>query len=298
MVYTPVLQSVGAAAIWGFAFIALRWTMQAIGPLWLSTLRFAAAFLFALPLIALVPSWRKALTHRQALLAVWPGITLGTCLALQARGLLLTSVAKSSFITVLYVVLVPIGEWVFLSRPVSGRHWFSVLMALAGSLLLGGWDSSGLNVGDLLTFGCAIMAALHFLALERIAPRVVSSFVTNVWQSLWACATVFPFALLLEEVPSTSHMTKMAVGSLAYLVFLSTMVAFMLQIQAQRRLRPSLVSLLCLLESPFAAIFAFFSLGERIMPVQAMGAALILVSSVMALAPWADRRSISVVPNK
>jgi drug/metabolite transporter (DMT)-like permease len=66
------------------------------------------------------------------------------------------------------------------------------------------------------------------------------------------------------------------------LAFGSTVLAFFLQVKAQAFLSPTVASLLCLLESPFAMIFAAALLGETLGPLEGAGAALIFVSAAGA----------------
>ena len=56
----------------------------------------------------------------------------------------------------------------------------------------------------------------------------------------------------------------------------STLIAFYLQIKAQKVLSSTVSSLFFLLESPFALLFAFFLLGESLNMKQGIGALLII----------------------
>jgi drug/metabolite transporter (DMT)-like permease len=58
--------------------------------------------------------------------------------------------------------------------------------------------------------------------------------------------------------------------------------AFFLQIKAQKVLSPSLSSIIFLLESPFASLFAFLLLGDRMTPLQALGGVMIFVAAFTA----------------
>jgi drug/metabolite transporter (DMT)-like permease len=62
----------------------------------------------------------------------------------------------------------------------------------------------------------------------------------------------------------------------------STTLAFYLQVRAQAHLSATVSSLLFLLESPFALIFAFLLLGESLSTMEAIGAFLIFTAAVLA----------------
>jgi drug/metabolite transporter (DMT)-like permease len=282
--------AVTAALLWGFAFITLKWAYAGIGPIWLTAIRFIVAFAIALPLIRFHREMRRALSWKDATLALLPGTLLGIDLLLQAKGLSETSVANSGFLTVLYAVFVPIGEVLILRRRVRQTLWIWIALALLGSVLLTGlrWDSgssphAAFNRGDLLTVACAVFGALHILAVCAIEPKITSAFATNAWQLLWAGLVTLPFALYTERAPSWSVLTWPVLGSMTYLVIVSTILGFFLQLKAQQHLPPSSAGLLCVLESPFAAAFAFFLLGESLTPSRMVGAALMLVAAIGAI---------------
>ncbi len=289
-----VAAAVTAALLWGFAFIALKWAYAGIGPIWLTVIRFFVAFAIALPMIRVHREMRRALSWKDATLAVLPGVLLGVDLLLQAKGLAETSVANSGFLTVLYAVFVPIGEVLLLRRRVRQILWIWIALALVGSALLTGLlrDSgtspqATFNRGDLLTVACAVFGALHILAVCAIEPKIRSAFATNAWQLLWAGIVTLPFALCTEPAPSLSVLTWPVLGSMTYLVVVSTILGFFLQLKAQQHLPPSSAGLLCVLESPFAATFAYFLLGETLTPSRMVGAGLMLVAAIGAI--WRSR---------
>jgi drug/metabolite transporter (DMT)-like permease len=61
----------------------------------------------------------------------------------------------------------------------------------------------------------------------------------------------------------------------------STTLAFYLQTRAQARLSATVSSIIFLLESPFALIFAFLLLGESLSFMEASGALLIFISALL-----------------
>ncbi len=272
-----VAELVLAAAIWGFGFIATRWTLAEVGPFWLSALRFLLAAAIALPFVAA----RGGLSRKQVLLAAPPGLLLGASLVFQTAGLVHTTATNSGFVTTLYILFVPLIGFAFLRQKIRALHFGLVLLALAGTALICRLESTAVNVGDLLTLACAVLAAGHLVWLSAIGKRIQSPFAFNAFQGFWAGLAALVVAIPFEAAPAIPG--PRALGGLAFLVVVSTMLAFLLQVRAQRVLPASLASLLCLLESPFAALFAFLFLAERLAPLQWTGAALIMVASVLAV---------------
>jgi len=285
---------VGAGVLWGFGFIATIWALTAMEPLALTGWRFVAASLASFAICFAFPGLRSHLSREQFWLAAPPGLLLSGLLLFQTWGLKYTSATKSSFITTLYVLMVPLLESFWFKRRLERTHYFAVGFALVGTMLIcdlvgeilepsaaGGRVS--LNVGDFLTFLCAVLASVHILWLGHVGPRVRDPFVFNTYQSVWAGLVPLVLSLFLEPLPRLDSSWKAWAGFLT-LAFGSTLIGFALQIRAQRVLSPSLASLLFLLESPFATLFAFVILGETLHTYQWIGGGMILLAAGVSTA--------------
>lgn len=289
-----VLELVFAGSLWGFGFVAAIWGLQAWGPMTLTALRFSLALIVGYSVSLMIPSLRSSISYKNLKLAFIPGMLLCGTLLLQTWGLKYTSATKSSFITCFYVLAVPILELIWLRRRLPRYHFVFVLLALFGLALicdlaslwrtpeaLGSLESQRQhwNIGDLLTLACALCASGHILWFAFIHEKIESSFVFNLSQTTWA---LLPVALLscFETQPRWEQIPSLSIAGLCSLAFGSTLIAFALQIRAQKSISPSLAALLFLLESPFATIFAIIILGETLRPFQWLGAALILVAVI------------------
>ena len=79
----------------------------------------------------------------------------------------LANVGKVSFLTAVYLVLVPVLG-VFLGRRTGWLTWLSVLVAIAGAYLLtvrGGMD--GFSASDALALGCALLFSVQILVVDH-----------------------------------------------------------------------------------------------------------------------------------
>lgn len=291
-----------AGALWGFGFVATIWSLRAMGPLAITGWRFAVAALIGFVIVGLRPSLRRHLSMAQFRLALTPGLLLSLTLILQTWGLRYTTATKSGFITTLYVLLVPVLERLWLKRNLPRFHFIYVTLALIGVALIcdiqssfwatfanasassgggaPGADHLTWNFGDLLTFICAITAAVHIIWFGRIHKRIGHAFVFNNFQSLWAAVLPLVASFALEPVPRPA-LADLSLAGFIMLAIGSTLVAFALQIRAQKIIAPSMVSLLFLLESPFATLFAITILGEHLRTTQWVGAGLILSAAVL-----------------
>lgn len=271
-----------AAAFWGFGFIAVVWCMSVLNAAEVTFLRFSLAFVFCIPLLG--RAWRRGFVD-YARRSFWPAFFLVATLIFQAWGLKYTTATKSGFITTLYVVFVPLLESMLMRRRLSGFMWACVALALLGAALIVKLDFSSVNFGDMLTFLCALFAAGQIYILGIVSPGVRQPFVFNCVQTFW-CALLSAPLLWVSQVTRLPERLlaappKVWLG-LLILALGSTLVAFYLQVRAQAKLPPTLSSLLFLLESPFALIFAVYFLSETMGPLESAGAALIFASAVMA----------------
>jgi drug/metabolite transporter (DMT)-like permease len=275
------LELVLAGLLWGFGFIATRWAFESFEPLTLTTARFFLAAVVAAPYFFYSRVFRNLGANRVFRATLVPGCLLGLCLGLQTLGLKYTTVAKSSFLTALYVVFVPLLETVLFRKRLGRTQWFWVGLAVTGTAFMceafskgfsGGW-----NIGDFLTLLCSLAAAGHILSLEKLSHSMPPTLL-NWSQTVWAALLNLP--LCFFETSPVRAFTPRGLAGLAFLAFGSTMIAFLIQVRSQRVLSPSTVSLLFLLESPFATAFGFMILGEAVLQEQWAGAALILCASL------------------
>lgn len=274
-----------ATAIWGFGFTATVWALESFSPFAVSFWRFGAAFVLAIPLVYFSRDFLSEFNWTSFKLAFTPGILIGSVLILQTWGLEMTTATKSGFITTLYVVFVPLIEVFLAKKRLHRMHFLWVFLALVGTAFMVNmyeYGLRGLNMGDALTLACAVFAAFHIVVVGKVSRQVKSAFIFNAFQSFWSAALSLVIVLITSG-PHWKGMNGMAMVGLVSLAIGSTMIAFALQVKAQKTLSPSLSSLLFLLESPFAMLFGIALLGESLTWSQGLGAVLIFTSAFGAV---------------
>jgi len=283
---TASLELVLAAALWGFGFVATIWGLVAWAPVPLLFWRFVIGTIAGVLIAAVFarPSRKELLWQLRA--SFLPALFLAVMILLQTWGMLYTTATKSGFITILYIVLVPLLETVVARKRIPIQLWLCIAISLVGVYLIvdPSWDEN-FNIGDFLTLLCAFGAALQIITVDRVSGRVENAFVFNVFQSAWAALMLLPAIpfqpghLLVSSPPISAW-----VGLLS-LALGSTLIAFYLQVRAQKVLSSTVSSLFFLLESPFALLFAYLFLNERLGAQQGVGAVLIMISAFMATLP-------------
>ncbi len=267
-----------AGVIWGFGFVATIWALQDFSVMGYMVVRFLLATLigeFVRVFIFKQKFW-NAQDFRYALFA---GFFMASFILPQSIGLLYTTASHSGFLTILYVILVPLLSF-------HKKHSWSVyalaLFAFIGAALLMNVFDFQLNPGDLWTLLCAFGASLHILYLGKIAHRAQNAFRLNNFQSFWCLVFSLPLISLDPHFSMMSIHWKPWLGVFSTVVG-STIIGFMIQIRAQKVLSETTAAQFFLLESPFALFFGFLILNERITWIQGAGALMILLSSFLTL---------------
>ncbi len=261
------------AFIWGSAFAAQRVAADHLGPFIFNALRFFVA------VIVLLPIARFRLKVERGILpwVVLAGTALFTASALQQAGMQYTTAGNAGFITGLYVVLVPLVMVIFLRQPVSRWTWVAALIATIGTLLLSTGGELKLNPGDLLELVGAGAWAVHVLLVGWLARRTdVLSFV--ILQNLVSAVLNVAFSLFTDI--STLPGLLPAAWAVLYTGVFSIGVGYALQGMGQRHAPPTDAALILSLEAVFAALFGFFFLDERLLPIQILGCVMILAAIV------------------
>lgn len=274
----------GAAAVWGLAFVALNESVRLYGSIWARVLSFAMVGLVSIPLYLFLRHVVAFRFSRLLRLTMWPGIALGLCLCCQSIGIRTTSIANCGFITVLNIVFLPFGELLFFGKALKLKELIAIGIALAGAALMSGGLSGSFNGGDLVVLLSAMLGAVHFMLIGRLAKIDMSPFLLNATQFIWATLTAVVMAIALSEpVPAFHALPAAGIGYLTYLAYGSILIGFSLQIRAQRHLSPTETGLVCLAEAPIAAICGLLLAGQPLTLTQLMGAGCVLVASIVTL---------------
>ena len=269
-----------ATAIWGFAFIAQKSAMDAMGPLTFTGARFLLGGLLILPL-ALRENARQPqrLTGRQWALIVFMSLNFFGGAVLQQYGLLFTTVTNSGFLTGLYVLFVPVILLLVFRQPPHKVVWLGVPVALIGLFLLNGARLDRLNTGDGLVIGSAVFWALHvlllgYLARETARPIFISS------MSFLIAGTLGSLGAFAFEVPTLDALSSGWIEIL-YAGALSTAIGFTLQAVGQQHVPPANAAIILSAESLFAALGGALILGERLELIGYFGVAMVFAAVLL-----------------
>ena len=284
------------ALIWGVAFVA-----QAVGSGYVGAYTFLACRSW-LACIFLAGLWlvRRQLGKRYRarpagsppprFAAIRGGVLCGVFLfaasAAQQMGVGTVSTAKASFLTALYIVLVPLAGVFTRNRP-GWRIWLCIAASVAGLYLLcmAGRDTLSLSGGEWQLLLAALLFAVQILLVGRYSPRA-DGVALSFWQFLTVSVLSTVFLFVFEQ--PTWQQVAGAAGAILYCGILSSGVGYTLQIIGQRDLDPTIASLAMCLESVFGALSGWLLLGQSLTGVELAGCALMfaaIVGSTLATSP-------------
>lgn len=278
--YTSTLLLLLATMFWGFAFVAQKNAMDHMGPLTYIGARYILGGLLIVPL-ALREYRRRGLTlsRRQWLLIAFLSLNFFLGSYLQQYGLIDATVTNSGFLTGLYVFFVPFILLVVFRTAPHPVVWIGVPLALSGLFLLNGGRFDTMNSGDVYVMVSAVFWALHVLMLGYLARETgLPVFVSCV--SFLAAGAAAELASFVVETPSLEAIASGWV-EIAYAGIFSTAIAFTLQAVGQLHVPPANAAIILSGEALFAALGGAVILGERLLPMGYLGAALMFLAIVL-----------------
>lgn len=272
-----------ACFIWGLGFAATRWTLDSYDPYWSNTIRFVIAAIFSLPVLL----WRKKCNFSWGVFICSLCLLLG--LQLQTIGIGQTTLAKSGFLTAFYAIFTPLIQMCVTRKGYTWKYWVLVAMALFGIALLCDLSWAGFNVGDAWILASALFFSLHILAIDKYGQRV-DSVHFNFQQIVLTAVMALVITSIFRPMPDLSPLWDFAsalrpsplAGFLVLSIF-SSMLAFSIQVYAQKGTPAHIVSLIFLSESVFSAIFGVMFFSEHLNHKGLLGALVVMLS--VALIP-------------
>lgn len=163
-------------------------------------------------------------------------------------GLSITSPANASIVTTSMPIFAMILSFIILHEPITLKKAGGVAIGCSGAviLILTSVAASDSRVGDMrgdILVLCAQFSYALFLSLFSKLVRRYSVFTVNKWMFLWATILIWPFsATHVASIPwqSITLTTWLETG---YVVLFGTFIGYILIVNAQQVLRPTVVSI-------------------------------------------------------
>ena len=270
------------AAIWGFAFVVVKDSVDTIPPVYMVSIRYTiAAVLLG---FVLIPQFKK-LNRYYWIHGAVTGLMLALGYITQTIGCKYTTAGKNAFLTTIYVILIPLISWPLNKKRPHFVVFLSAVMALVGIGLLALRNEGGVlgfNVGDILTLICGLFYALHIIFTAKFSQDKNPVILTWI-QFIVAAVFSWSVSPLIDGSFSVALLkSSRVIFSMLYLGIFSSLVAFLLQNICLKYMESSLASLFLSLESVFGVIFSTIFLRERMTLVMIIGCVLIFASITIA----------------
>lgn len=298
------------AMIWGTAFVFQRVGMDSIEPITFNAARMAlAAVMVGVLAFGLRQRHSKGVPRQSDAGASAPGTEVnvtrqaeesdlpwshtwkgGICCGLfltagsvfQQMGVVYTTAGKAGFITAMYMLLVPILNFLLFKKKNSWLVWLAVFLGVGGMYLLCVKEDFTLTRGDILVCICALMFSGHILCCDYFVK--LASAVELAAIQFATAAVVSAVIAAFTENPDRAGIVAAAVPIL-YCGVVSGGIGYTLQIVAQKFTDPTIASLLMSLESVFAVIAGSVLLGEQMSSRELLGCAVMFAATVLVQIP-------------
>lgn len=270
-----------AAAIWGFATVIIKDTVDILPPLILVGVRFTCAGLILT--VIFIPYIFKYFDAPHVVASLILGAILGLAYAFNSEGIAHTTASKSSFLTATYCVLVPFISWIISQQRPCAHNLIAAILCIIGIWFISIQKDIGFSLclGDILTLVSAIFLGLHLALVARFAEGR-NMFVLTAFQFVVAGILVGVIGLIFEPIPVDAHFTSNTYFNMFYLIVFGSCITLTLQNVGLAHVAPAPASLLLATESIFGVIFSIIFLGDIMTVRLIIGFVLISIAIVVS----------------
>jgi drug/metabolite transporter (DMT)-like permease len=181
----------------------------------------------------------------------------------------------------------------FLGERLSGVGWAALAMTLIGIILTVPDFGQGLSGDALAGVVLALLNALAVTLYYLVSSRLLRGQDGTAYASAWSVMGSFlPLLVLALFRPVAAPADGQAWLNMMGLVVVSTVMPVFFLNMGIQVIGPARSSIIATLEPVLTLIWATLFLGERLLPIQVVGGALIL-ASVLALQLYGNRRPAS-----
>lgn len=281
-----------ATLIWGAGYVAQSSGMYHVAPLTFNAARFAIGGTIALgPALYFYMRQRSApfdadkpapISKKTVIAGVICGTVLCLAINLQQFGITFTTVANASFITSLYVIMVPIVSLVFFRKKAAMFVWIGVAVAVLGMYFLSLSGGLNVNIGDILVFLCAVAFTVQILIISHFSPK--HNVMVLACVQFYVVSVISLVLAFIFETPQLSSLLA-AAPYVLYTGVLSSGVAYILQMKAQKTTDATIAAVLFSFEGVVAAVVGWVVLSQALTFREFIGCGLILVAILVAQVP-------------
>ena len=259
--------------IWGITFVMVKDALNDAPPFIFLALRKGLAFIAG---VIYLNRNIKKITTLEIVGGFLCALALYTGYSFQNFGLILTTPSKSAFITSVSVILVPILLFIFGIQKVAVKLWLVIGTTLIGLYILLNPMGEEVNLGDILTLGCALSFAVHIIFQDIYLKKEVDVVRFFVVQVMFVFLISALSGFIFEG--SSIILSERLFIAIAVTGILGTFVAIIIMLWAQTILSATQTAILLSLEPVFAALFSVFYAGEILGTAGWIGGSIIVLA--------------------
>ena len=290
----PLLALALSGLLWGLSAPLTKVALEALGPGWLTAVRFVLA---SVPLLLVARRGLRAAFRRDVVVGGVLGY--GVVVALWNEGLARTSVSHGALMVGALPAMVALIALSTGRGSAGARAWTGFTVALAGVALVASDGGDASLTGDLLVLGSMLLSAAFTVRQPDLLAGRDPVAVTAVQFAASAVLTV-PLAALREGTTLPTGGGAGAWLAVAALVAVGTLLPFTLFAWAQSRTTPEVAGAFLNLEPVVGTAAGALVFGDPFGALQATGALAVLVGIALSAFPegplWrAGRRAVASV---
>ncbi|MBO4915930.1 MAG: DMT family transporter [Oscillospiraceae bacterium] len=267
-----------ATGFWSISYYFSRVCFTELEVLNLNAFRFLSAFVV---LSAVYRGHYRSMTRETVKWGCAVGLVLVVTYIGATYGVKLTSLSNAGFISCLAVIITPIIELALFRRKPGKKLAASLLLCTLGLALLTLNETLRFATGDALCFMCSVAYAFDIVMTERAVARPEVDPIGMSVVEIGVTGAAFLLLSLVFEQPRLPRSPEVW-GAALFLGVLCSGVAFVIQTTQQKHTSAERVALIFTLEPVFSAIIAYFLAHERLLPRNYIGAALVVLSLLLA----------------
>lgn len=265
------------AILRGTSFIAIKELTQDISSNQLIFYRF---FFSAIILLIIFHKLFFKLKIKEVILGSIGGIFLYLAFFSQTIGIQYTTIPKQAFLTSLYILFIPVFEYVFYKKIFYKK--INLIGIILGLFFIFFDDMTKLqtnfNIGDLLTLFCALFFALNIIIFKN--KQNLNIFNVTIIQ-FFTVTFISYFSSLLIDKKVISLEYKYFNKYIFFLIIFCTLINFLFQNMSQRYVTPEMIGIILSLESVFGALFSKLYFNDLFSINFVLGCSIIFISLIL-----------------
>lgn len=199
------------------------------------------------------------------------------------KGLSLTSPISAAVIMVTTPIIVLLLSAMILREKLMMRKIIGILLGMGGTVFLILYGNSvgnaeDANLGNFLVFVNAVSYGFYLILVKKLMDKYDALMFVQ-WIYTFGFLMVLPFGWKEAQLADWSSMPDIILWEIAFVIFFSTFLTYLLNLLSMKRLQPTTVAVFIYLQPVFASLFAIGT-GKDALTLEKLGAAFLIFVGV------------------